>query len=95
MAAVHSTTNTEIKAAVEALSHRFDLFEQKYQERHDVLLHDVTELQHEVFGNGKEGLKAMIKTLWDRHCKNEKRGDTVWIGIVMILITQVLNLILK
>ena len=88
-------TNAEVKAAVESLSHRFDLFEQKYQERHDAIVHDVVELQHDVYGNAKEGMKTTMKTLWDAHCKGEKRGDTIWIGIVMILITQVLNLILK
>lgn len=93
MAAV--ITNAEVKAAVDALSRKVDLFELKYTERHDVLVHDVTELQHEVFGNGKEGMKMTVKTLWEKHCKTDKREDAISIGIVMILITQVLNLILK
>lgn len=86
-----SITNAEVKQSIDQLSHRFDLFELKW----DQLRCDVEKIDHEVFGNSKEGMKSQLKTLWDAYCKKERRSDAIWIGIVMILITQVLSLILK
>ena len=88
-------TNAQVKQSVDDLIHRFDLFEQKEESRHAQIERDIKEFDREIFGNGKEGLKSMVKTLWDKYHKDEKRTDAIWIGIVMIFITQVLSLVLK
>jgi hypothetical protein len=89
------TTNAEIKKSLDGLNHRFDLFEQKEETRLEKIECEITDIKHDIYGNSKEGIKQKLQTLWEQHCKGEKRSDTIWIGVAMIVINAVFNLILK
>lgn len=90
-----ATTNTEIKSAIDALCHRFDMFEQKEESRHVLLECDVKDLKETVYGNGKEGLKSIVKMLKDSYDSRMKRGDAIWIGVAMIVINALAATLLR
>lgn len=101
-ASAKTTTNNEIKSAIDALCHRFDMFEQKEETRHELLERDTKELKVDMYGNGKEGMKTTMKTLkddYDQRKKNEESlkssNQSLRNGIYLMLIGQAATIIIS
>ena len=95
-------TNAQVKDAVDKLAHRFDLFEQNYESRHEQLKSCVDELDHIVNGNGKEGLKMTMKTLKDDYDQRKKKEDdqdaanrALRNSMIMLLVGQAVTIIIS
>lgn len=93
-------TNAQVKNSVDGLIHRFDLFEQKEETRHEKIEADMVEIQHIVNGNAKEGIKTTVKTLkddYDKRCEETKQSRSANLSLRNSLIVlgaaQVLTLI--
>ena len=93
------TTNTDIKLAIDELTKRFDLFEQAYGIHYDQIKRRVDTLDHEVFGNSKEGMRSTVKTLkedFDRRCAegSAQRSANLSLrnSLVVLVIGQVITL---
>lgn len=93
-------TNAQVKQSVDGLVHRFDLFEQKEETRHQQLETRVCDLEHTVDGNAKEGMKTTVKTLkddYDKRCKDadQKHGADLSLrnSLIVLALTQIITLI--
>ena len=95
-------TNAQVKDAVDKLVHRFEMFEQNYESRHEQLKSCVDELDHIINGNGKEGLKMTVKTLKDDYDQRKKNEDaqnaanrSLRNSMIILLVGQAVTIIIS
>ena len=94
-------TNAQVKQSVDGLIHRFDLFEQKEETRHQQLETRVGDLEHSIDGNAKEGMKTTVKTLkddYDKRCKDADMMHSANLSLrntmIALIIGQVISIAL-
>jgi hypothetical protein len=88
-------TDSSIMEAITALAHKFDLFTQAQENCHRELNDDMKALKDKVNGNGKDGLDKRVDRLEVFIGRLEKTLNVITIGVAMLIITAVINLVLK
>jgi t-SNARE complex subunit (syntaxin) len=80
---------------VTELAHKFDLFVAMQEACHKEINTDLMDVMESVHGNGKDGLIIRVDRLEVFMADLKKSLSYITIGIIMLLITAVINLILK
>lgn len=96
------TTTTErrkstgdIMQAISELAHKFEIFTQAQLDCHREIDEDIKELKTKVNGNGKDGLDKRVDRLEVFMGDLKRTLNVIMIGVGMLIITALINLVLK